>query len=54
MKNDHQIVVAETVDKVCQELCRFSYGEGEKKCLWRETHEGECPLEKMLKEFGLE
>ena len=51
--SDSAFVIAEAVDRACRDLCKFSYGEGEKKCIWRETHEGECPLDKILEEIGV-
>lgn len=39
--------IIDTCDEICNNFCKFS-NTGE-KCVWCQTHDNECPLDKLLK-----
>lgn len=50
--SDLQLLIAETVDDVCNHFCKYS-GTGDKNgCVYTQTHCGECPFNDLLKEIG--
>lgn len=50
--SDLQLLIAETVDDVCNHFCKYS-GTGDKNgCVYTQTHCGECPFTDLLKEIG--
>ena len=39
--------IIDTCDEICNNFCKFS-NTGE-KCVWCQTHDNECPLDKLIK-----
>lgn len=50
--SDLQLLIAETVDDVCNHFCKYSGTGDEKGCVYTQTHCGECPFTDLLKEIG--
>ena len=51
--SDVQIQIAELAERICKEFCKFNNTGDKNKCVWCQTHDNECPLDKMLEEHGL-
>ena len=47
-----QLLIAETVDNVCKNFCKYSGTGNEEGCVYTQTHCGECPFTDLLKEVG--
>lgn len=42
--------IMETAENICDNFCKFGGTGNENGCAWCQTHEGDCPLDKILKE----
>ena len=49
--SDLQNLIVETVEDVCDHFCKYSGTGDKKRCVYVETHSGECPFDELLKEI---
>lgn len=45
---DKQIIL-ETCEEICDKFCKFENTGSDGMCVWRQTHENKCPLDKLMK-----
>lgn len=45
---DKQIIL-ETCEEICDKFCKFENTGSDGMCVWCQTHENKCPLDKLMK-----
>lgn len=45
---DKQIIL-ETCEEICDKFCKFENTGSDGMCVWCQTHENKCPLDKLIK-----
>lgn len=51
--SDLQIIVAETIETICDKFCKFSGTGKDNECVYMATHDGKCPLDELVEKAGL-
>lgn len=51
--SDLQITIEETMETICDKFCKFSGTGTNGECVYMQTHEGECPFDKLVEKAGL-
>ena len=51
--SDLQITIEETMETICDKFCKYSGTGTNGECVYMQTHEGECPFDKLVEEAGL-
>ena len=51
--SDIAIQIIETTEEMCDKFCKFSGTGDENGCVWCQTHENECPLDKIYEALGV-
>lgn len=51
--SDLQLLIAETIENVCDNFCKYSGTGDENGCVYSQTHCGECPFDDLMKGTGL-